>query len=225
MAAYFTKETLSFLKGLTENNNRDWFNQHKEQFKKYAEVPFHQFVDKLIEKIKEIDPRITVTSKEAVFRIYKDIRFSKDKTPYKEHLSALISPGGRKDHTTPGLYFELSKDGLQIYSGIYQPDTKQLLKIRQYIADHLKEFKKAIADKRFVKRYGKILGEKNKVIPADLKEAAQVQELIYNKSFYYIATLDKSWVTSDKLLKEIVQCYVDAGALSSFFEKAIRTRS
>ncbi len=223
MAAFFTKEITSFLKELTENNNRDWFNLNKERFKKHAELPFHQFIEKLIEKIKERDPRITITSKEAVFRIYKDIRFSKDKTPYKEHLSALISPGGRKDPNTPGVYLELKKDGINIYSGVYEPDPKQLLKIRLYIASHLKEFEKAITDKKFVKRFGKVLGEKNKVLPSDLKDAAQKQELIYNKNFYYVASLDKSCITSDKLLKEVVQCFADADTMSSFLNKALKS--
>jgi uncharacterized protein (TIGR02453 family) len=222
MPAFFTKEVSSFLKGLSENNNRDWFNANKDRFKEFAEKPFHQFIDKLIEKIKAVDPRITITSKESVFRIYKDIRFSKDKTPYKEFLSALISPGGRKDHSTPGLYIEMKANEMNIYSGVYEPDPKQLLKIRSYIASHLKEFDKALADKKFVKRYGKILGDKNKVLPADLKEAAAKQELIYNKNFYYTAKLDKSWITSDKLLNEVVQCYKDALAMSSFFEKALK---
>jgi uncharacterized protein (TIGR02453 family) len=222
MATFFTKETTAFLKELTENNNRDWFNLNKERFKHYAEQPFHLFIDKLIEKIKEKDPRITISAKEAVFRIYKDIRFSKDKTPYKEFLSALISRGGRKDHSTPGLYIELRKDGIHVYSGLYEPDPKQLYKIREYIATHLKEFEKAIADKKFVKRFGKILGEKNKVLPAEFKTAGQQQELMFNKSFYYVTILDKSWVTSDKLLKEVVQCYSDAGIMTAFFEKALK---
>lgn len=223
MAAFFTKEITSFLKELTENNNREWFNLNKDRFKKHAEQPFHLFIDKLIEKIKEKDPRITITSKEAVFRIYRDIRFSSDKTPYKEYLSALISPGGRKDPNTPGVYLELKKDGVNIYSGVYEPDPKQLLKIRKYIASHLKEFEKAITDKKFVKRFGKILGEKNKVLPAELKEAAAKQDLIFNKSFYYATSLDKSWITSDKLLKEVVQCFSDASSVSSFLNKALKS--
>ena len=207
---------------MTENNNRDWFNLNKDRFKKHAEQPFHAFIEKLIEKIKELDPRVTITSKEAVFRIYKDIRFSKDKTPYKEFLSALISPGGRKDHSTPGLYMEMRKDGMHIYSGVYEPDPRQLLNIRLYIASHLKDFEKALLDKKFVKRYGKILGEKNKVLPVALKEAGQKQDLIFNKQFYYTTTLAKSWVTSDKLINEIIQCYKDALVMSSFFEKALK---
>jgi uncharacterized protein (TIGR02453 family) len=161
MPVYFTKETIAFFKDLTKNNNREWFNDNKSRFKEHVEMPFHTFVNRLIEKIKELDPRITITSKEAVFRIYRDIRFSKDKTPYKEHISALISRGGRKDHSTPGLYIELRKEGLHIYSGVYEPNPAQLSQIRNYIAANLKDFEKALTDKKFVKRFGKILGEKN----------------------------------------------------------------
>jgi uncharacterized protein (TIGR02453 family) len=222
MPAYFTKELTAFLNGLSKNNDRDWFNKNKERFKKYAEEPFHKFIDKLIEKIKERDPRITQTSKESVFRIYKDIRFSKDKTPYKEHLSALISSGGRKDKSSPGLYLEINKDGIHIYSGIYEPDTKQLMNIRNYIAEYADEFKKLISNKKFVNRFGSIQGEKNKVIPAALKEAAQKQELIFNKHFYYTVSLDNSWLLSANLISEITKIYDDAKPVNAFFEKAIK---
>jgi uncharacterized protein (TIGR02453 family) len=186
-------------------------------------MPFHTFVNRLIEKIKELDPRITITSKEAVFRIYRDIRFSKDKTPYKEHISALISRGGRKDHSTPGLYIELRKEGLHIYSGVYEPNPAQLSQIRNYIAANLKDFEKALTDKKFVKRFGKILGEKNKVLSSDLKEAAIEQPLIYNKNFYYTTALEVNMIYSDKLIQEVLQCYKDAAPLSAFFEKALKS--
>ncbi len=223
MPSFFTKETISFLEELTKNNNRDWFNENKVRFKEHVEKPFHHFIDQLIDKIKESDPRITITSKEAVFRIYRDIRFSKDKTPYKEHISALISPGGRKDHSTPGLYLELTKEGIHVYSGVYEPNSVQLAQIRNFIAGHLKEFNKAINDKKFVKRYGKILGEQNKILPADLKEAAVSQPLIYNKNFYYKTTLDTDLVCSAKVLNEVLHCYLDAGVMSTFFEKALKS--
>lgn len=221
MPAVFTKEIISFLSDLSRNNNREWFNRNKVRFQTLAEKPFHQFIDLLITKIKVKDPRITLTAKEAVFRIYKDIRFSKDKTPYKEYLSALISPGGRKDKNSPGLYIELKPDGISVYSGIYEPDAKQLAQVRHYIAGHLKEFEKAISDKRFIKRFGKILGEKNKILPAELRDAAQRQELVYNKSFYFVTHLNKSMITSDKLIKEILQCYDDAAPVSRFLVKAL----
>lgn len=221
MGSYFTKKCTDFLRDLSLNNNREWFNEHKETFKVYVEKPFHQFVDDLIEQLRELDPKIQISAKEAVFRIYKDIRFSKDKTPYKEYMAALISKNGRKDHSTPGLYFELRKDGIQIYTGVYEPNKEQLANIRYFIAEHLTEFNKLLQQKAFVKRFGTIQGEKNKLIPSDLKEAAAKQQLIYNKHFYCACKLEKSIITSDKLIKELINCYKDARPLNQFFQSAL----
>ncbi|MBK8955101.1 MAG: DUF2461 domain-containing protein [Saprospiraceae bacterium] len=221
MAAYFDAEFLKFFKELKKNNNREWFQANKERFKVKVEQPFHELVTAVIEEMKSINPRIQITAKDAIFRIYKDIRFSNDKTPYKEFISAIVSQGGRKDYVSAGLYFELNHEGIKVYSGIYMPDKNQLASIRYYIADHLKEFQKAKSDKKFVKRFGKILGDQNKVLPADLKEAAALENLIYNKNFYFNCSLDKEMLHSPKLVKELVSCFKDAMAVNSFLEKAI----
>ncbi|MBK8484778.1 MAG: DUF2461 domain-containing protein [Saprospiraceae bacterium] len=223
MPVYFTKDICTFLKDLGNHNDREWFNQNKNQFKEYVEKPFIIFVNDLIESFKELDPRIQITSKEAIFRIYKDIRFSQDKTPYKEFVSALISPGGRKDRSSPGFYFEIRQDAIHIYSGVYEPDPKQLLKIRLYIASHAKDFSKLLLDPKFVKRFGKILGEKNKVLPKELKEAAALQALIFNKNFYFMCSLDPELLYSTKLIEEFVNAFIDARALNVFFEKALNS--
>ncbi len=222
MAVYFDSGIIKFFKELSRNNNREWFAENKDRFKLTVEEPFHQLVNDLIEEMKQLDRRIQITPKDAIFRIYKDIRFSKDKTPYKEHMGAIISPKGRKDYVSPGIYFEIGKEGIAVYSGAYMPDKKQLEKIRYYIADHHSEFNKAITNKAFVKRYGSIQGEQNKVIPADLKEAAKAQPLIYNKNFYYGCKLDAAMVSSPKLLKELVQCYLDASSVNAFIDKALQ---
>lgn len=222
MPVYFDEDFQIFFKGLVKNNNRDWFNAHKDLFKNKVEKPFHQLVTDVIEAMKEINPKIQIHSKDAVFRIYKDIRFSKDKTPYKEYISAIVSPGARKDFTSTGIYFECNHEGIKVYSGIYEPNPKQLASIRNYIADHLKEFQKARADKKFVNRFGKILGDQNKVLPADLKAAAIQENLIYNKNFYFNCNLDKSMLFSAKLVKEIIACYKDSLLVNVFLEKAIR---
>lgn len=99
---YFKQETLSFLRKLIKNNNQEWFNANKEVYKKEIEVPFKTFISDLIIELQPYIPELSIEAKECIFRIYKDVRFSKDKTPYKNHVSAMISKGGRKDKTTPG---------------------------------------------------------------------------------------------------------------------------
>ena len=222
MANYFNPDFAKFFKELAKNNNREWFQMNKDRFKINVEQPFTVFITDLIDALKAINPKMQITAKDAMFRIYRDIRFSKDKTPYKEYISAVVSPGGRKDFTSTGLYIEMNHDGIHVYSGIYQPDTKQLASIRYYIADHELAISKLIKGKRFATRFGSILGEQSKVLPADLKASAVQQALIFNKSFYYRTHLDASWIHSPKLIAELLKCYEDAMPVNQFLEKAIQ---
>ena len=84
--AYFKKEYLDFFEDLEKNNEREWFQENKKRYEEYVKTPFSSFVNDLILSFHDIFPEMTMTSKEAIFRIYRDVRFSKDKKPYKNHL-------------------------------------------------------------------------------------------------------------------------------------------
>ena len=113
-------------------------------------------------KMREIDPSVLIAPKDAIFRIYRDIRFSNDKTPYKEHVSAILSSGGRKDMATPGIYLQLNDQEVRIYSGIYQPEKAQLEEIRYRIAADLDGFKSLYNTPAFMDLFGEVRGDKNK---------------------------------------------------------------
>lgn len=221
--AYFTKEFSKFLSDLEVNNNRDWFNANKNTFKLYVEEPFKIFIDDVISKIRKIDSKTKLTSKEAIFRIYRDVRFSKDKSPYKNYMSAVVTGAGRKDMTSPGMYLEMKADGITLYCGVYSPDPIQLQNIRYYIAKNIKIFEDHLADKNFVTRYKTMLGEKNKVIPADLKEIGSKQPLIYNKQFYFMCSLPKKSMLSEDIVDQVVACFKDGWKMNQFLQKAMTT--
>ena len=88
---YFTKDFAAFFKDLEKNNNREWFHENKKRYEDSVKNPFHNFVEELIGGLSDIFPTLTIQPKDAIFRIHRDVRFSKDKTPYKIHASALIS--------------------------------------------------------------------------------------------------------------------------------------
>lgn len=220
---HFSKEYIDFFKGLTKNNNRKWFDSHKDIYEKYVKVPFQDFVEEMIILIHQEDPTINLNPKEAIFRIYRDIRFSKDKTPYKTHLSAAISSGGKKDMAGAGFYFEIGAEGANIYAGSYMPDKDNLLRIRNFITHNQSEFKKLISDKTFKKHYGNILGEKSKILPKDLKEAAENQPLIFNKQFYYHGKIDASKLTDKKFTDIMMKYYHACKPVSDFLEIAMKS--
>ena len=125
--------TLDFLKKLKNNNNREWFDSNKTEYLASKEI-FEEFVSELIKGINKFDKKVSLDlkPKDCTFRIYKDVRFSKDKTPYKNNMSASINPGGKKSNI-PGYYFHLEPDACFLAGGVYMPMPDVLKAIRQEI--------------------------------------------------------------------------------------------
>jgi len=196
-----------FLSELELNNNREWFEIHKKRYEVEVKKPFLDLITRVISLLQMEEPEITMTAKDALFRIHRDVRFSKDKSPYKTHVSAHISRGGRKDMAEPGLYIEIGADKGGIAGGIYMPDKQQLTAIRSWIAEHPQEFRAAITSKSFVSEFGEIRGERNKIVPNEFRDVVQEEPLISLKQFYYWKDLSPSFLASKDLASEIVRLH------------------
>lgn len=219
--AYFTEDYLQFFKDLAANNNRDWFHANKKRYEQSVKNPFSEFVQAVIDKTSAIDKRFDIETKKAIFRINRDIRFSKDKTPYKLNCSAVIAPGGRKEGIgIPGLYLEAGPEHFRIYSGIYMPEKDVLYQIREYIINHSEQLNKLISDEEFVAKFGEIRGDKNKVLPKEFKEAAQTQPLLFNKQFYFFASLEPETVLRDDLMEIVMDHFHASEPMRQFLTKA-----
>ena len=219
--AYFNSDFIQFFKDLAANNNRDWFAENKKHYENTVKKPFEVFITDMISKIKKDDAEVQIEAKDAIFRIYRDIRFSKDKTPYKIQVSAIISPGGRKDMLTPGMYLELGPEHVRIYGGVYRPGKDELYSLRSHIINHNGEFNKLLKEKKFVEMYGEIRGEKNKIIPKEFKEEAQNQPLLFNKQFYYFGEMPPEVVLEEDLINRVYAYYKAAKPMKNFLMKAI----
>lgn len=219
---HFDPDFLQFFKDLAANNNREWFTANKKRYDTIVKKPFEIFITDLIDKVKKDDPTVQIEAKDAIFRIYRDIRFSKDKTPYKIQVSAIVSPGGRKDMLTPGMYLELGPEHVRVYGGVYMPEKNDLFNIRSYIVAHNDEFNTLIKDKKFIEMYGEVRGEKNKIIPKEFKDAAVVQPLLYNKQLYYFGQMEPEVVLSKDLINRIYAYYEAAKPMKKFLMKAIK---
>lgn len=213
---YFNKDYIKFFSELEVNNNKEWFAENKERFKSNVEEPFHKFIDAVLLLLKKEDKKHKAIAKDCVFRIYRDIRFSKDKTPYKIRMSALLSYEGRKDFKNPGLYLEIGADEIKVYSGIYEPDKDQLEKIRNKILKNTDAFQKLRTDKSFVKRYKEILGDKSKRLDPKFMQASQKESLILNKQFYFTTSAKSNNILKSGLETLIMDCYQDAKKMNEF---------
>ncbi|MEX2596703.1 MAG: DUF2461 domain-containing protein [Salibacteraceae bacterium] len=205
--AWFKPEFELFLEDLKANNNREWFQANKKRYESFVKEPFKGFVSEMILRMQHYDAECRIEAKDAIFRINRDIRFSKDKTPYKTLVSAVVGKGGKKETTMSGMYIEMGHEHLRVYGGVYMPDKDQLYKIRQEILYNQEAFKKCLNDRAFRSTYGEIRGEKNKRLPPELAEIQDQQPLIANKQFYYYATLSPELITSDSLMDEVFKTF------------------
>ncbi|MCW8850898.1 MAG: DUF2461 domain-containing protein [Melioribacteraceae bacterium] len=219
--SYFTQDFLTFFSELESNNNREWFLENKKRYEESVKKPFEYFVQDMIYRIHEDDENMTCTTKEAIFRIYRDVRFSPDKTPYKTHVSAVIGNGGRKNYTDPGTYLELSSKQLRFYSGIYQLSKDQLEKVRVFLSSNLDEFNGLLNDKNFKKYFGSIRGEQNKRISSEFTNALAKQPLLANKQFYYFTELEPKKILTKNLPESLMTFYFAAKPMNKFLKKAL----
>lgn len=218
--AFFTPAFIRFFKDLSKNNNTEWFNENRTTYEKEVKAPFALFIDEMIARIRTHEPDVNIKASEAIMRINKDIRFSKDKTPYNTHVSANVSRYGKKDKSFPGFYIQLNHEGIEVFGGVYMADKDRLEKIRKQIAKDPKALDKAVTDKAFVKFYKEIQGEKAKRLEPAFNALVAVQPLIANKQFFFNATLPKDPITGDRLADELMKYYEAAKPVNAYFQKA-----
>lgn len=146
-------QTLRFLSQLKKNNNKPWFDSHRAQYEA-ARIDFSNFIQLVIDAVQKSDTTITgLTAKDCQFRINRDVRFSKDKRPYKENFGAFICRGGKKS-IYAGYYFHLAPGNSFMGGGLWQPEPGNLKKVRQEIDYNWEEFQSILKNKNFKKIYG-----------------------------------------------------------------------
>jgi uncharacterized protein (TIGR02453 family) len=219
--SHLSPDFLEFFKELAPNNNKDWFDENRARYHENIKKPFEDFVTAVINEMRKTDDSLNITYKDCIFRINRDVRFSKDKSPYKLNRSALISNNGKKEKTIPGLYFELSPEHARVYSGVYQPDKDQLYALREEITENGKEFEKIISEKKFVELFGEIQGDKNARLPKEFQKAAEKQPLLFNKQFYVYTTFEPEEILKEGFEKKIVEAYKIAEPFAKFLSKPI----
>lgn len=194
-----TAASLQFLYDLSQNNNRDWFDKNKKRYEKELKQPFEATVAAVIQTLAQEEPAYApLTPKDCIFRIYRDTRFSKDKSPYKTNVAAAFTPKNRHKASDaisfPGYYLHLEYGNLMLGGGAYMIDKAPLQSIREAIAADPEHFTQLVTAPDFVEKYGSIRGEANKVLPPEFKTLAKQVPLIAHKQFYFMSEMDPETV-------------------------------
>ena len=219
--AYFDMRFLQFFEGLALDNSKAYFDEHRKIYEQAVREPFKELVADMIMRIRELEPKLDIEPKDAIFRINRDIRFSKDKSPYKTHVGAYVSRGGRKGHQYPGFYFQLSNEGVMVGGGVYMPDKDGVHKVRSHIARDPGAFAKVMDDAVFKSTLGEVQGDRLKRIPPEFKETFEVQPYVANKAWYYTAEVDSEAILAEDLSDQLMDLYTAGQGLTTYLRDAL----
>lgn len=212
--------TLSFLTDLASHNHKEWFDENRARYQT-ARTDFLEFVDELIEEMLEFDPDLQgITAKQCMFRINRDIRFSKDKSPYKTNFGASISRGGRRSEFA-GYYLQVMPGNNFVAGGIYMPPGPVLKRIRAHIDLHASDLREAIAEPEFQKHFGAISGPELKTAPKGYEKDHPDIDLLRKKSFTVFSEVEDGLVTGSEIKAVVLERYRAMKPMLDFLNEAL----
>jgi uncharacterized protein (TIGR02453 family) len=215
-------EIIHFLSALSENNNREWFTENKKWFDK-CKKEFDQLSTALISKIAEFDDDIkNVEASECVFRIYRDVRFSHDKTPYKTHFGVFVASAGGRKSQRGGYYLHLDPAGCFVGAGVWCPQPNLLKALRKSVYDNIDELNEIRFEKNFASKFQKFFEEdKLKTVPAGFPKDFAEAELLKLKHYLVEYKFDAALLDSDDFVNEISEIFKIAYPFNKFLNYTV----
>ena len=204
MAINIKSSTIDFLKKLSKNNDREWFNKNKNLYLSAHENVL-AFVDTLLTEMRRHDNIETRSAKDSLFRIYRDIRFSKDKSLYKTYWAGHFKRATKR--LRGGYYFQIGPGETMAAGGFFSPDAKDLLRIRKDIDMNFNDWKKMLADKKIATSFGEMKGEMVATSPRGFSKDNPAIELLKHKQFYFSRRFTDKEVLSNGFLREMNQTF------------------
>ena len=217
--SYFTPEVFEFLVRLKRNNRREWFLKNKAKYEQVIKEPCVRFVCDAALPLHEISSNLRSDPKSSLFRIYRDIRFSNDKRPYKTHVGMQFSLStGSKDVHAPGYYLHLEPGGCFVCGGIWQPDRIPLLRIREAIVAKPEEWKKVTK--------GLVLSDEDKLSrpPKGFPGEHPLVNDLKRKSFIALIDLSEGQICGPKFMNEFTKASKKMAPLVEFLAKAVEVK-
>lgn len=213
----FTEEYFEFFIELTMNNTKTWFDENRNTYEKTVRPLFLQFAQQTQQQLAHLNPNFaTGDIRKSMFRINRDIRFAKDKTPYKTFMSVIFSPHDSKSMQAGGLYVEIGPENCALYSGNYMPEKQELQNIRQRIFANPAKFESIVNEKDFTTYFGAMRGEQNKRIDKPFKEMSKEVPALLNKQFYIMHSFEPELTLQKDFIDYCVEVYQASLSFNQF---------
>ena len=214
------EKVLQFLQELADNNNREWFQLNKKWYDESKDKVLF-LTDVLINEIGKFDDHVRgLRPQDCMFRIFRDVRFSHDKRPYKTNFGSFICKGGRKS-MNPGYYFHLEPAGCFVAGGIYMPPAEPLRAVRSYLADHAEEFLEICEDPAFKASFPEMYDDRLKTAPKGFPKDHEHIELLKYKSFIFSKTFTEKEVKGKNYVEQVVDAFRTVSPMNQFLYRAL----
>ena len=178
----FPKEGLQFLRSLKRHNNREWFQDHKSIYERHVKQPMSALIESLAKEFQQFAPEMVATPKVSAYRINRDTRFSKNKSPYKTHIAAVFPHSRLGKHDGAGFYLHIAPTELFIGGGLYLSMPEDLARVRRHIADDFQLFTKIINNPQFKKLFNGITGDQLTRVPRGFSTEHPAAEVFLSRS-------------------------------------------
>ena len=205
MATHFSDESLKFLRGLKRNNDRAWFDTRKKIYETELKAPMLAVIAEVNDAMVEFAPENVRAPQKAMMRIYRDVRFSNDKSPYKTQVAAWWAREGLEKTSGGGYYFHVSGTEVTVAAGVYMPEREQLLAIRRYLVEHHAELRGLLAGKKLRAKMSEFDGLRLTRPPKGFAAEEAAMDLLVCRQWGVAATLPVEVATKPTFVKEIVE--------------------
>jgi uncharacterized protein (TIGR02453 family) len=222
--AGFPEEMVRFFRGLKRNNRREWFQPRKHLFEQHVKTPMLELASAINAELATFAPDYVTEPKNAVFRIYRDTRFSADKTPYKTHIAASFSRRNSGRLGPGGFYFSVSNETIEVAGGIWHPEREVTLLVRNHIAETHAELDRILGDKKARKLTGSLRGDALTRSPKGFDPEHPAASVIKMKDWILDVALDPSLATTPQLHSEIVARFRAMAPLIQYLNRPLIAR-
>lgn len=215
----FSPDALSFLRALKRNNRREWFQPRKQKYEALIKAPMLEFVACLNDEFARFAPAYVTPPEKAVYRIYRDTRFSPDKTPYKTHIAAIFPRHTAVKREGAVFYLHFTEKELLAFAGVYSPDRDELLAYRTLLQENHEEFEAILSNKPLRKLVGTLQGEQLSRMPKGFPVDHPAEGLLRQKQWYLESTLDSGILTTPRLVPELAKRFAVMAPMVEFLNR------
>ena len=215
----FSPDAIAFLRALKRNNRREWFQPRKEKYETLIKEPMLELVSCLNQEFARFAPDYITPPHKAVYRIYRDTRFSKDKTPYKTHISAIFPRHTAVKREGAVFYFHFTEKEVLVFGGVYSPEREELLAYRTLLDQHHEEFQRILADKKIKRLLGGLQGEKLTRTPKGFPVGHPAEDLLRHRQWFLETTFGIEVLTSKRLVGELARHFEPMAPMIEFMNR------